>query len=101
VDNRLFLPAFIPIRLLITAADVLHSRAVPAFGVKIDACPGRLNMFIVDIKREGVFYGQCSELCGTFHSFIPIVVESVSFELFLATMWVETDDAVNNDFFSD
>jgi heme/copper-type cytochrome/quinol oxidase subunit 2 len=77
VDNRLALPIGTNIRLLITAADVLHSWAIPAFGVKMDACPGRLNQVSLYIQRPGVFFGQCSELCGTNHSFMPIVVEAV------------------------
>jgi heme/copper-type cytochrome/quinol oxidase subunit 2 len=82
VDNRLFLPVGVPIRLLITSTDVLHSWAVPSLGIKVDAVPGRLNQFVVEIKRPGVFYGQCSELCGPFHGFMPIVVQAVSLEKF-------------------
>jgi len=82
VDNRLFLPVGVPIRLLITSSDVLHSWAVPSLGIKVDAVPGRLNQFIVEIKRPGVFYGQCSELCGPFHGFMPIVIQAVSLDKF-------------------
>jgi cytochrome c oxidase subunit 2 len=64
------------IRLLITASDVIHSWAVPSFGIKVDACPGRLNSVGLFIKREGIYYGQCSELCGVLHSFMPIMVEA-------------------------
>ena len=78
VDNRLILPTEVHIRLLITAADVLHSWAVPSLGIKIDACPGRLNQVNLFIKREGVFYGQCSELCGINHGLMPIVVQGVT-----------------------
>jgi cytochrome c oxidase subunit 2 len=78
VDNRLVLPVELHIRLLVTAADVLHRWAVPSLGIKIDACPGRLNQVNLFIKREGVFYGQCSELCGINHSFMPIVVQGVT-----------------------
>lgn len=78
VDNRVLLPIHTPIRLLITAEDVIHSFAVPAFGVKIDAIPGRLNHFPLYILRPGVFYGQCSELCGTAHYNMSIVIEGVS-----------------------
>ncbi len=78
VDNRLCLPINTNIRVLITAADVLHSWALPALGVKIDACPGRLNQVSLHINRPGTFYGQCSELCGVNHSFIPIVVDAVT-----------------------
>lgn len=74
VDNRLILPSETNIRLLITSADVLHSWAVPSLGIKVDACPGRLNQTSVFINRPGVFYGQCSEICGVNHGFMPIVV---------------------------
>lgn len=77
VDNRVVLPVQTHIRVIITAADVLHSWAVPSLGAKCDAIPGRLNQINLFIKREGVFYGQCSELCGVNHGFMPIVVESV------------------------
>ena len=87
VDNRIVLPINTHIRVLITAADVLHSWAVPSFGVKVDACPGRLNQTTVFIKKPGVFYGQCSELCGTNHGFMPICVEAVELEDY--TIWLE------------
>jgi cytochrome c oxidase subunit 1 len=74
VDNKLILPTDKTIRLLITSADVLHSWAIPAFGVKMDACPGRLNQVALHVLDEGVFYGQCSELCGINHGFMPIMV---------------------------
>jgi len=74
VDNRVFLPTATHIRLLVTAADVLHSWAIPSFGVKVDACPGRLSQASLFLKREGVYYGQCSEICGVNHGFMPIVV---------------------------
>lgn len=77
VDNRVVLPVGSHIRLLVSAADVLHSWAVPSFGVKIDACPGRLSQVSLFIKRPGVFYGQCSEICGVNHGFMPIVVAGV------------------------
>jgi heme/copper-type cytochrome/quinol oxidase subunit 2 len=66
------------VRVLVTAADVLHSWAVPSLGVKMDACVGRLNETSVYILRKGVFYGQCSEICGVGHANMPIVVEAVS-----------------------
>jgi cytochrome c oxidase subunit 2 len=78
VDNRVVLPTNTHIRLLITAADVLHSWAIPSFGIKVDACPGRLSQASLFIKRDGVFYGQCSEICGVNHGFMPIVVRSIS-----------------------
>ena len=74
VDNKLYLPIETNVRLLITSADVLHSWAVPALGVKLDACPGRLNQTSLYIKRPGTFYGQCSEICGVNHGFMPIAV---------------------------
>lgn len=83
VDNRVVVPTKTHIRLLVTAADVLHCWAIPSLGVKIDACPGRLNQTSMFIKREGVFYGQCSEICGINHGFMPIVIESVSLENYI------------------
>lgn len=74
-DNRLLLPAQTPVRVLVTSADVLHSWTVPVLGVKADAVPGRLNQLSLYSDRAGVFYGQCREICGRNHSFIPIVVE--------------------------
>jgi cytochrome c oxidase subunit 2 len=88
VDNRVVLPVKTHIRLLITAADVLHSWAVPSFGVKVDACPGRLSQASIFIKREGTFYGQCSEICGVNHGFMPIVVKTVSVNMY--TNWLIT-----------
>jgi heme/copper-type cytochrome/quinol oxidase subunit 2 len=64
------------VRLLVTSSDVLHSWAVPSLGVKIDACPGRLNKVSLYITHEGVFYGQCSEICGIHHGFMPITIIS-------------------------
>lgn len=83
VDNRVILPEITHTRFILTAADVIHSFAIPALGVKCDAYPGRLNQFSVLINRLGTFYGQCSEICGILHSSMPIVVESVSIEKFL------------------
>jgi len=74
VDNKLYLPVETNIRILVTAADVLHSWAVPALGIKLDACPGRLNQTSLYIKRPGTYYGQCSEICGVNHGFMPIAV---------------------------
>jgi len=74
VDQRLNILQNITTCFLISSTDVLHSWAVPSFGVKSDACPGRLNRIIVSINRIGVFYGQCSEICGIYHAFMPIVV---------------------------
>jgi len=83
VDNRVVLPIHAHTRVVLTSADVLHCWAVPSLGVKCDAVPGRLNQISVFLKREGVFYGQCSELCGANHGFMPIVVEGVSLENYI------------------
>nr|QZK21365.1 cytochrome c oxidase subunit II [Amitermes sp. ANIC 0105] len=82
-DNRIVLPMNSPIRMIVTAADVLHSWTVPSLGVKTDATPGRLNQVSFSINRPGLLYGQCSEICGANHSFMPIVVESVSTNQFI------------------
>ncbi len=84
VDNRLILPEHTHIRIIVTGADVIHSLACPALGLKCDAYPGRLNQTSVIISREGTFYGQCSEICGILHSSMPIVIESVSIEKFIS-----------------
>jgi len=86
VDNRVVLPVSTHIRVLVTAADVLHSWAVPSLGVKVDACTGRLNQTSLFILREGVFYGQCSEICGVGHANMPIVVEGVSVDKYI--LWL-------------
>lgn len=83
VDNRVVLPVNTHIRVIITGADVLHSWAVPSLGVKCDAIPGRLNQVSLFIKRQGIFYGQCSELCGANHAFMPIVVEAVCLDNYI------------------
>jgi len=74
-DHRVILPSHTPLRVLVTAADVLHSWTVPAIGIKADAVPGRLNQLTFYADRRGVFYGQCREICGSNHRFIPIRVE--------------------------
>jgi cytochrome c oxidase subunit 2 len=91
VDNRLVVPVDTKVRVLITAGDVIHAWAVPAFGVKIDAIPGRLNETWFEAQQEGVFYGQCSELCGPGHGYMPIAVEVVSKSRFRD--WLETATA--------
>nr|YP_010730121.1 cytochrome c oxidase subunit II [Nevromus intimus]WEG22754.1 cytochrome c oxidase subunit II [Nevromus intimus] len=83
VDNRVVLPMLSQVRVLVTATDVLHSWALPSLGVKIDGTPGRLNQTSFFINRPGLFYGQCSEICGANHSFMPIVIESVSSNSFI------------------
>ena len=85
-DEAVVLPVGVKIRLLTTADDVIHSWAIPAFGVKMDSVPGRVNETWFQINREGTYYGQCSELCGTLHGFMPIMIEAVSQEEFDA--WV-------------
>ena len=86
-DNRVVLPVDTNIRILVTADDVIHAFAMPALGVKKDAVPGRLNETWTRITKEGVYYGQCSEICGTGHGYMPIAIEAVSKERF--AQWVE------------
>nr|QNE85779.1 cytochrome c oxidase subunit II [Hydrotaea irritans] len=83
VDNRVTLPMNSQIRILVTAADVIHSWTIPALGVKVDGTPGRLNQTNFLINRPGLFYGQCSEICGANHSFMPIVIESIPVNYFI------------------
>nr|UTE83805.1 cytochrome c oxidase subunit II [Tetraserica leishanica] len=83
VDNRVVMPFNSQIRMMVTAADVLHSWTIPNLSVKIDATPGRLNQISFLINRAGLLYGQCSEICGANHSFMPIVVESISPSYFI------------------
>jgi len=90
VDNRVVLPVNMHIRILITSSDVLHCWAIPSLGIKLDACPGRLNQTSIFLKRVGTFYGQCSEICGENHGFMPIVVESVSSDDFI--VWLENKE---------
>ena len=87
VDNELVVPVNKVVRVQVTGADVIHAFAVPSFGVKIDAIPGRLNETWFKAEREGMYYGQCSELCGKDHAFMPIAVRVVSQQAF--TAWVE------------
>nr|YP_010999479.1 cytochrome c oxidase subunit 2 [Hetaerina titia]WPM98321.1 cytochrome c oxidase subunit 2 [Hetaerina titia] len=87
VDNRAVMPMQAQVRILITAADVLHSWTVPALGVKVDATPGRINQTSFFMNRPGLFYGQCSEICGTNHSFMPITIESVAMKTFIE--WIK------------
>nr|QJS34738.1 cytochrome c oxidase subunit II [Lucanus chengyuani] len=83
VDNRIVLPFNSQIRMMVTAADVIHSWTIPSLSVKIDATPGRLNQISFLINRSGLFFGQCSEICGANHSFMPIVIESISPSYFI------------------
>nr|UVN15317.1 cytochrome oxidase subunit 2 [Nasonia oneida] len=83
VDNRMVLPYNTQIRMLVNSTDVIHSFTIPSLGVKVDAVPGRINQISSLIKRPGVFFGQCSEICGVNHSFMPIVLESTSMNMFI------------------
>ena len=89
VDNKVIVPVDTHIRLIVTGADVIHSWAVPSLGIKIDAVPGRLNQTSILAERTGVFYGQCSEICGVWHGFMPIAVEAVSVQDYLA--WINSN----------
>nr|YP_003716.1 cytochrome c oxidase subunit II [Rhyncholestes raphanurus]CAD48216.2 cytochrome oxidase subunit II [Rhyncholestes raphanurus] len=82
VDNRIVLPMELPIRMLISSEDVIHAWAVPSLGLKTDAIPGRLNQATLTSTRPGVYYGQCSEICGSNHSFMPIVLEMATLKYF-------------------
>nr|YP_003204827.1 cytochrome c oxidase subunit II [Macrogyrus oblongus]ACO92540.1 cytochrome c oxidase subunit II [Macrogyrus oblongus] len=88
VDNRIVLPFFSQIRVIVTALDVLHSWTIPSLGVKIDATPGRLNQTSFFMNRSGLFFGQCSEICGANHSFMPIAIESVPMKIFIK--WINS-----------
>nr|WNH21065.1 cytochrome c oxidase subunit II [Gymnothorax fuscomaculatus] len=92
-DHRMVVPMEAPVRVLVTAEDVLHSWAVPALGVKMDAVPGRLNQTAFIAARPGVYYGQCSEICGANHSFMPIVVEAVPLQHFESWSSTMLEDA--------
>nr|YP_009526504.1 cytochrome c oxidase subunit II [Triaenodes tardus]AXU98787.1 cytochrome c oxidase subunit II [Triaenodes tardus] len=87
VDNRLVLPMKTQIRNLITASDVIHSWTIPMLGVKTDATPGRMNQLNIYLNSPGLFYGQCSEICGMNHSFMPIMLESISMKIFIK--WIK------------
>nr|YP_009667303.1 cytochrome c oxidase subunit II [Mecistocephalus marmoratus]ARU77306.1 cytochrome c oxidase subunit II [Mecistocephalus marmoratus] len=88
VDNRTIIPMNTQIRMLITAADVLHSWTIPSMGVKADAVPGRLNQTSFMVSRPGLFTGQCSEICGANHSFMPIMLESTTVPMF--SKWIKS-----------
>nr|ADY06422.1 cytochrome oxidase subunit II [Ctenocephalides felis felis]AQY16491.1 cytochrome oxidase subunit II [Ctenocephalides felis]ADY06423.1 cytochrome oxidase subunit II [Ctenocephalides felis felis]ADY06424.1 cytochrome oxidase subunit II [Ctenocephalides felis felis]ADY06425.1 cytochrome oxidase subunit II [Ctenocephalides felis felis] len=89
VDNRIILPINSQIRILITATDVLHSWTIPSLGIKIDATPGRLNQSNFMMNRPGLYFGQCSEICGANHSFMPIVIESILINSFIK--WISSN----------
>nr|ALR68914.1 cytochrome c oxidase subunit II [Gymnogeophagus balzanii] len=92
VDHRMVVPIESPIRVLVSAEDVLHSWAIPSLGVKMDAVPGRLNQTAFVALRPGIYYGQCSEICGANHSFMPIVVEAIPLEHFENWTYVMLQD---------
>nr|YP_010586552.1 cytochrome c oxidase subunit II [Rhyacophila quadrifida]UZZ44366.1 cytochrome c oxidase subunit II [Rhyacophila quadrifida] len=87
VDNRTILPMYTQIRMIITSMDVIHSWTIPTLGIKIDGTPGRLNQGSFFIMRPGIFFGQCSEICGTNHSFMPIMIESIMPNYFIS--WIK------------
>nr|YP_010636364.1 cytochrome c oxidase subunit II [Cyphocaris challengeri]WBQ48834.1 cytochrome c oxidase subunit II [Cyphocaris challengeri] len=89
VDNAIVLPSFQYIRALLTSTDVIHSWAIPSLGLKMDAMPGRLNQTTFYMNRSGLFYGQCSEICGSNHSFMPIKMESIPLSFFYK--WVSSN----------
>jgi len=96
IDNKIVLPINTPIKLIVTSVDVLHSFAMPAWGVKIDAIPGRLSEQIIMLDRPGVYFGQCSELCGPYHGFMPVVFEISNYPVFL-TQFFEIGTIVNDE----
>nr|AGR28003.1 cytochrome c oxidase subunit II [Mecinus peterharrisi]AGR28004.1 cytochrome c oxidase subunit II [Mecinus peterharrisi]AGR28005.1 cytochrome c oxidase subunit II [Mecinus peterharrisi]AGR28006.1 cytochrome c oxidase subunit II [Mecinus peterharrisi]AGR28007.1 cytochrome c oxidase subunit II [Mecinus peterharrisi] len=86
VDSRMVIPYNSQIRIIVSSMDVIHSWTIPSLGVKIDATPGRLNQTNFNINRTSLFFGQCSEICGANHSFMPIVIESISPNKFIKWM---------------
>nr|YP_010381646.1 cytochrome c oxidase subunit II [Symplana lii]UDL72021.1 cytochrome c oxidase subunit 2 [Symplana lii] len=90
VSNRMILPFLTQTRLIVSSSDVIHSWTIQSLGVKMDAIPGRLNQSSIMLKKPGVFFGQCSEICGMNHSFMPISLESISMESFIK--WMKTNN---------
>ena len=88
VDNKVVIPVDTHVRLIVTGSDVIHDYAIPSLGVKIDAVPGRLNQSSFIALRPGVFRGQCSEICGVYHGFMPIAVKALPHDEFL--FWLES-----------
>ena len=88
VDNKVIIPVDTHVRLIVSAADVIHDYAVQALALKVDAVPGRLNQASILAERTGTFYGQCSEICGVYHGFMPNAIEAVSVQDYL--LWVES-----------
>lgn len=95
VDNRIILPTNSQIRVIVTAIDVLHSWTVPSLGVKIDATPGRLNQTNIFTNRSGLYYGQCSEICGVNHRFIPIVIETIPSKFFIKWIYNNLNNSLD------
>lgn len=88
-DNIITLPYFLPTRVLVTSSDVLHSWTIPSLGIKADAVPGRLNQLLFNSYVPGIYFGQCSEICGANHSFIPIIIQLIKFSDWVKTLWLE------------
>nr|BAV93028.1 cytochrome c oxidase subunit II [Bombus hypocrita sapporensis]BAW89018.1 cytochrome oxidase subunit 2 [Bombus hypocrita hypocrita]BBC15079.1 cytochrome oxidase subunit 2 [Bombus hypocrita sapporensis]BBC44258.1 cytochrome oxidase subunit 2 [Bombus hypocrita sapporensis] len=86
-DNRLIIPFKISMRMIVSSTDVIHSWTIPSLGIKVDAIPGRINQLNLFCIRPGIYFGQCSEICGMNHSFMPIMLESTSYELF--SNWIK------------
>jgi len=85
-SSNILVPNITSIRLIVSSADVIHSWTIPSLGVKVDALPGRLNQLYFNIKRPSLLTGQCSEICGANHSFMPIIIESINYKYFLNYM---------------
>lgn len=100
VDNPLVVPCSVGLRFLITSADVLHAWALPQLGIKVDAVPGRLSQYISMVRRPGIFYGQCSEICGVAHAFMPIVVHGAPYA-FVLPVWTDFSETPNFQYPSD
>ena len=96
VDRHVVIPTDVYISITITSTDVIHSWAVPQLGIKVDAIPGRIASTILYSSIDGIYYGQCSELCGVLHGFMPICVESVSIDLFLHWVYLNIDFSISN-----
>ncbi len=98
-NTKVYIPVSISVRLLITSEDVIHSWTIPSFGIKLDAVPGRLNASVLEVQRPGLFYGQCSELCGAGHGFMPITVQSVLYDGYIVIFYNLTEVMI--DFIND
>ncbi len=99
VDYELIIPTKKVIKLIITSADVIHAFTVPAFGIKIDAIPGKINDTWIKVEQPGIYYGQCSEFCGKDHAYMPIAIRAISYNKFakwVNLMNVDKSDAFKN-----